>query len=420
MRSPPRRKSARHGGVTSDGYTPRAATEADWDGLADLLSLAFNDDWDDTVRAVERIVFEPDRALVVDRGDRIVGTAGIFTRDLTVPGAVLPSAHVTMVGVAPDHRRRGLLSTMMARLLTQAGQAGEPVAHLWASEGAIYQRYGYGMAAQRAAIDAPREVQLRQPPPAGAVRQVPLDAGTPPELPPVYERVRAGRPGWSSRDARWWRRILADPKTLRHGATALRATVHDGPDGPDGYALWRVRNDHTGGPGAVEIKELVAGTLPAYLGLWHFLLNVDLTRSCRYWLGAADEPLLYLVDHPRQLNQRVGDSLWLRLVDLPAALAGRRYAADVDVTLAVTDPLLPGNTGTWHLVGGPESASCTRTGRPAQLRADIGALGAAYLGGAALGVLAAAGRVTELDPGALMRAGPAFGWHRAPSAIEVF
>jgi predicted acetyltransferase len=402
-------------------YILRPGTADDFDAVADLLSDAFHETYDAEGLEVERAVYEPERAALAWAGEQLVGTSGSYVRELTVPGAIVPSAHVTMVGVEATHRRRGILTRMMGRLFEDAQRAGEPVAHLWASEGRIYQRYGYGLAAARLVIEADREAQLRVPPldPDGVLRSAaPADAV--PDLRKVYEQVRAQRPGLSGRDDRWWAHTLADPTSWRNGATRRHVLIHETGAEVDGYVLWRVREGSGDKPGTVLVRELLATNPAAYQSLWQFLLNVDLTRRVEYPFAAPDEPLLYLVDEPRRLGTTLSDALWLRLVDLPAALSARRYQSPVDVVLAVEDPMLPENSGRWHLTGGPSAASCTRTDRPADLDCDLGALGAAYLGGASLGTLAAAGRVRELVPGTLAPASAAFGWHRAPSAMEVF
>ena len=406
--------------MNSDEYVLRTGTPEDFDQMAELLAVAFHEDWDEETVELERGVYEPERAALAFLGDTMVGVSASYTRDLTVPGGVVPSAHVTLVSVEATHRRRGVLTRMMAQLFDDARRLGEPVAHLWASEGKIYQRYGYGLAATRLTLDADHEVQLRERPSGtGRLRsgQVKDMAG---DLQKLYEQLRPQRPGLSSRDDRWWGRMLADPKSWRLGATPLRVVVHENDDGIDGYAAWRVRNDRETDTGTVLVRELIAANPAAYQALWHFLLNVDLTRRVKFSFAATDEPLLYLVNEPRQLNAKLADALWLRLVDVPAALAARRYPVPVDVVLRTEDPLLPGNTGTWHLVGGPEHARCERTDREPDLDCELGALGAAYLGGTPLGALAAAGRVRELVPGTLAAADAAFRWHRAAAAMEVF
>jgi len=406
----------------------RVGTPEDWDAVSRLLFTAFNDTFDDEQSRVERGIYEPDRTLLTVDGDDIVGIGAAFTRDLTVPGAVVPTAHVTMVSVSPTHRRRGLLRNTMTRQLTEVRAAGqEPIAALWASEGRIYQRYGYGLATARVGFDIDaREVRLTDPPAGeqagGRIRSVEATAVLT-ELAKVYEQLRVDRPGWSSRDDRWWAYHLADLPARRHGSTEARTIVHEGPSGVDGYALWRVKNSwDAGGPnGEVIVNELLATNPTAYVQLWRFLLSVDLTRSARYWSGSVDEPLLYLANEPRRLGARLADGLWVRVVDVGAALSARRYAAPVDVVLDVTDDLLTENSGRWRLVADASGAGrCTRTDAEPDLAFDVSVLGAAYLGGASLGSLAAAGRVTELRAGALGPATAALGWYRPPSAIEVF
>ncbi|MEH0983284.1 GNAT family N-acetyltransferase [Micromonospora sp. CPCC 205556] len=403
----------------------RVASADDFDDIAQLMADAFHNPFDAEAREVERGIFEPDRGLLVRDGGAAVAHAAAFTRKLTVPGATVPAAHVTMVSVAVTHRRRGLLTALMRRQLRELQDAGrEPVAVLWASEGRIYPRFGYGLAAQRLTVECRATTELRLPEPTAASGTLRLadPAAARPELARVYERVRPDRPGWSTRDERWWRYVLADPAAWRGGAMPLRAVLHESPDGVDGYALWRTRDewDRFGPRGEVRVHEVVAASPAAYLALWRTLFSVDLTRQLSVTRLAVDDPLLHLVDEPRALGAQLVDALWVRLVDVPAALAARRYATAVDVVVEVTDPLLPENTGRWRLTGGPDGATCVRTDDPAGLACDVRCLGELYLGGAGLGALAAAGRVHELRPGALAAAGPAFGWHRAPAPMEIF
>jgi predicted acetyltransferase len=403
----------------------RTGTADDYDAISDLLGFAFHHTIDRETRDVEGAVFEPERSLVVEDAGAVVGHAAAYSRELTVPGGPVPAAYVTLVGVAPTHRRQGLLTRMMRRQLADIAAAGrEPVAVLWASEGKIYQRYGYGLASERLEFEvATREIRPPQTPLAAdaKLRLVePADAVA--DFAKVYEQLRTDRPGYASRDDRWWQARVFDPESERDGGTALHAVVHDTPHGPTGYALWRTKGEWDAkGPNAqIQVREVVAADPAAYAALWRLLLTIDLARSATFAFGAVDEPLVHLVDEPRRLGARMLDGLWVRVVDLPGALAARRYAADVDVVLDVTDPLLPQNTGRWRLTAGPDRATCVATDDPADLACTVLELGSAYLGGPSLGALAGAGRVRELTPGALARASAAFGWHQLPTAIEVF
>lgn len=178
--------------------------------------------------------------------------------------------------------------------------------------------------------------------------------------------------------------------------------------------------DKSGPAGEVKVSQVVAANPEAYRALWRFLTSIDLTRSVSYMFGAEDEPLPFTVSDPNAIGVSSDPSLWVRVIDVPAALCGRRYAAPVDVVLDVADELLSDNAGRWRLVWDGDSASCERTSSEADIRLDIKELGAVYLGGTSLQALAGAGRVTEMRPGAVRAATTAFGWHRAPSAIEIF
>ncbi|MDR7278740.1 GNAT family N-acetyltransferase [Catenuloplanes atrovinosus] len=400
--------------------TVRPGTEADLDAILQLIFASFHDPPDPALEAAQRAVCEPERSVVATDGELLAGHLGSFGRELTVPGGIVPAAHVTQVGVAPTHRRRGVLTALMRRHLTDAP---EPVAALWASEGRIYPRYGYGLAAPHLTITAAtREVRL----PDGVPGR--LRVGTPTALRAVlteiYEAVRPHRPGWSSRPSAWWDYRHDDSAASRGGGTALRVVVREGPDGPDGYALWRVVDgDNPANPrisATLAVKEFVAASPAAYLDLWRFLFGIDLTARVTYHHAALDEPLLYLADDPGWLGTRWEHGLWIRLRDVPAALSARRYATPVDVVLELTDALLPANAGRWHLRGDLDGASCEHTSAPAALALDVRDLGAAYLGGTPLSALAGAGLIDERVPGAVAATSAALGWHRAPSMIETF
>ncbi|MTK04363.1 GNAT family N-acetyltransferase [Micromonospora sp. CP22] len=401
-----------------------AARAEDYDEVGRFLAAVFHQNVEPEVHEAERAIFEPERALLVRDGSELVASAAAYTRDLGVPGGAVPAAHVTLVAVAPTHRRRGLLTAMMHRQLRQIHDSSrEPIAVLWASEGRIYPRFGYGLAAQRFHVSG-ETTELRLPAPTPDEGRLRLDspADRQADLARVYDAVRADRPGWSSRDDRWWRYVLVDPEAHRGGATARRVVLHEGPDGVDGYGLFRTKSDWAdAGPNSlVTVDEVVASTPAGYRAIWRMLLSLDLTRRLSWMRAAVDEPLLRLVNEPRRLDFRLVDALWVRVVDVPGALAARRYAADVDVVIEVTDELLPENTGRWRLRGGPTGASCTPASGPADLACDVRCLGELFLGGVTPVALADAGRLRELRPGALAAASPAFGWHRSPSAMEVF
>jgi predicted acetyltransferase len=406
----------------TDNITIAIPTDADWEPMLGCIGLAFGASQDAEEGNAERICWEPERSLVARRDGEIVGTAGIYTRRLAVPGGVVPAAHVSMVSVASSARRQGVLTRFMRQHFVDIKAEGEPIAVLWASEGRIYQRFGYGLGALRVGVTAAtREVSLLAAAPIDRLRDT-----TPGQVRSVmeklYDEAYQARPGWSQRHQAQWDYRLADLKSWREGASPLRAVVHHGDEGPDGYALYRVQNNwsRTGPEGVAKVVEQVATTPQAYAALWHYLFNIDLTRSTEVYSCGTDEPLLTMVNEPRRLAATLSDAVWVRIVDLPAALTARRYATDVDVVFEVTDAEIPANAGRWRLRGSLSTATCEATTDEPDLRCDIRVLGTAYLGRDVLYPLGGAGVVDELRPGALARAATAFGWYRAPSSIEMF
>ena len=381
-------------------------------GLA-LLCLAFGEPPHPDDRGAEGDVVDPGRFYAAEQDGALVGTAGSFAFTMTVPGGPVPVAGVSWVGVHPTARRQGVLTGLMRRQLDDLHAGGEAVAALWASEGGIYQRYGYAPAAWSLSVAVPRGAAFVEPVPRGGVRLVLPRAEV---LAPLYDAVVAVRPGWPARDAAWWRYRLHDPEHTRSGATALQAAVTDG-----GYVLYRQKPAWIDGiaAGTVEVRELVAANPTAHARLWRFVLDLDLTTEVTARSVAPDDPLLQLLAEPRGAKARYSENLWVRLVDVPAALAQRRYAADLDVVLAVEDAFCDWNRGTFHLVGGRDGAACTRVDTSADLSVGVADLGAAYLGGTSL--LSRRTTVVENTPGALSRTSTAFGpLEAAPCCPMVF
>ncbi|MDQ2688758.1 MAG: GNAT family N-acetyltransferase [Chloroflexota bacterium] len=368
-------------------------------------------------------LFEANRAIAAYDGDRIVGTAGIFSFQLTVPGGVLPAAGVTIVGVHPTHRRRGILRRMMRLQLDAIRERGEPLAILWASEGNIYQRFGYGLGSLRMGVSIGRDRSAFRLPhtPAGTIRFVEPDEGKR-LFPPVYEAVRGGRPGFFDRsDTYWDTEFFPDPEHWRHGASAAFHVVHEVAGEADGYARYRIREDWSGTPNSsVIVNELIATNPAAHLDLWRYLLDIDLMGKIEAWNIPPDDPLVLTVAEPRRMNLTLGDALWLRVVDVSSALAGRRYRSDGSLVLEISDEFCPWNDGRWRLTvegGVPFVEPSTDA---ADLTCDITDLGAAYLGAFGFTQLADAGRVGEAQPGALRRAEDLFRTDRAPWCPRVF
>jgi predicted acetyltransferase len=371
--------------------------------------------------AVERSVTEFARSIVAVDGDRFVGTAGAFTFELTIPGGRAPMAGVTAVAVSPTHRRRGILTEMMRRQLEDVRDRGEPLAGLFASEGSIYGRFGYGMASPGVHLKVERDRSAFAHPhrPQGQVELVERGEAMN-AMPFAYDRTRLEQPGALGRDAAWWEYRFTDLESWRDGASPYFFALHRDRRDVDGYVVYRVKHDWQGvSRSQLQVRELVAATPGAYADLWRFCLDHDLIHEIEAWGRPADEPLLYMVAEPRRLQLRVIDMLYLRLVDVAAALEARRYRTSGRLTFEVRDSFCPWNDGTYTLHGGPDGSSVTRGGDP-DLILDSTTLGMAYLGGPRFTSLARAGRVEEVRPGALADADAMFGWDPPPWCGSMF
>ena len=367
-------------------------------------------------------VFELERMhAAVDDDGSIVGGAGAFDFRMTVPGgAQLPTAGVTVVGVLPTHRRRGILRSMMRAQLDDVHARGEPVAALWASEETIYGRYGYGLASLNAQFDVDKSYAAFRPgvETVGSVRLVDFDtAGQ--QLPPVYDAVQRVTPGMYERSDAWWKnRQLVDPENFRFGGSPKHIAVLEVDGEPQAYAIYRlhVSFGDLGPETKLRTLEVVAATPAATVSIWRYLLDVDWTKTVSASLQPVDHPLLLLLARPNFSKPTLSDGLWVRLIDVGAALSGRSYATDAPLVFDVRDAFCPWNEGRWRLEGGEAS----RTNDAADLALDVADLGSVYLGGFTFRDLQRAGRVEELTDGAVYGADATFRTEGLPWCPEIF
>ena len=372
---------------------------------------------------------EFDRTLAAVDGTQLIGTAAAYSFQLSVPGPdMMPAAGVTWVSVLPTHRRRGVVTSLMRRQLTDVAARGEPLAVLWASESAIYSRFGYGQASWYLGFTIQRfegRLTAAASSSADGIRlRIAEAADALPELAKVHDTVLPSRPGFFARNDAWWRSVIFDPAEDRDGQSPLRCLIAEDDSGPRGYALYagQDRWEDFLPLNVLTVRELIAADAGASAALYGNLLSRDLTSEFRMSRRPVDDPLLYQLADPRRSRPMLNDSLWARIVDLPRALAGRSYSAPVDLVLEVRDDILASNAGRWRLrsAGEDGDAACEPATGPADLALDITQLGAAYLGGTRIGALAEAGLVTELRPGAVRRLSAAMAWDPAPWCPLVF
>jgi predicted acetyltransferase len=404
----------------AERYPIRPVTEAEFDEFEAVTSHAFVlPPSSDGHRAHEIARLEFDRCIAAFDGADQVGAATAFSFQMTVPGGQVPAAGVSWVSVLPTYRRRGIMTALMRCQLSDIRSRGEPVAALLPTESQLYGRFGYGPATRQATFTIRRgEGSLASDAPADpAIRlriAAPQDARR--EMAKVYDQVRESRPGFIARPGIWWDRVLREPGS---GCAPLCCLLAEDASGPRGYAVYagdsRWQDDDSLSDCTLMIRELVAADPAAGAGLWGDLLSRDLVTEVTVPHRPADDPLLFQLADPRRVRARVADGLWVRLIDVPAALAARRYSCPVDAVIEVRDGLLPGNAGRWRLYaddGG--TVSCERTTAEADVSLGVRELGAAYLGGTRLGSLAEAGMVTERRAGATARLSAALSWDPSP------
>jgi predicted acetyltransferase len=352
------------------------------------------------------------RAWVVRDGDDLVGNYGVYSMTMSVPGgSAVPCAGVTAVGVAQTARRRGLLRAMMSAALDEAVERGEPVAALFASEAAIYGRFGFGAAAPTFAHRIDRSAAFRDPVDPRLVRSAsPQDAAA--SWPAIFDAMREQRGGCVSRDRAAWRMTVEiDPPAWRDGRSGRRLVHVPG----RGYATYRIKKGGDGHlpAGEVQVGELVATDPEAEAALWQHVCDVDLTTTVRSWLRPPDDALPQLLVDPLRARTTVADPLYVRLLDVAAAFGARTYATTDTLTLAVHDADRD-QSGTYRLDAGPEGAQVDRVDRDPDLSMPVDVAASVWLGGVRATQLLAARRLEEHTAGAAARLDRLVAVDRAP------
>jgi predicted acetyltransferase len=374
------------------------------------------------LEAVERFsaLLRPERMHIARDEGRIVGGAGAFTYRMAVPGGEIPAAGITVVGVLPTHRRRGALTSMMRAQLEDCRSRGELAAYLWASEATIYGRFGYGLASRNGSVSIATERTRFAVPfePRGVVRLVDFDEAAR-TFPRLYEQLFAERPGMFSRTKEWWElRRLDDDPSRRHGRGPKNLALLELDGEPAGYAIYHVKQEEHAGAskGTVTILEVVAPSAEASRELWRWLLDFDWTSEFSANLLPLDHPLFLLLAEPRRMRFTINDGVWVRLLDVGAALSARSYEGDDTVVLELADAFLPENAGRWRVsAGGAE-----RTDAQAEIALDVTGLSSVYLGGFSFADLVRASRAEELADGAVARADALFATPADPWCAEIF
>jgi predicted acetyltransferase len=407
--------------LSIDIRTVPAADQRRW---YEVINIAFGEDVPDGQWELEQKMFEPERALGVYDGDDVVGGGSAFSFRMTVPGGRKASVGgVTMVGVMPTHRRQGALRALMARQLSDIRDRGEPIAALWASEGSIYQRFGYGLAMVNGSLEIERDRATFRLPvePSGNVELRDADRARA-DVKRIYDIYQARTPGFYERDDEWWDVVLSDAEFRRHGMSKRHTAVYMRDGGAVGYALYRIKGDWipTGPANTLFVQEIIALDPAALQQLWRYIFGVDLMHSIRSRLGPIDHPLMLMLAEPRRMQLRATDGVWMRIVDVKAALEARAYAADGSVVLEVSDAFMPEVGGRWRLTTGGGDGLAEPTSDSPDIQMDITDLASVYMGGFRFASLGRASRTVECTEGARARADAMFASTDAPWCPEVF
>lgn len=393
----------------------RKLTESDLDAFEAAEDSAYSSGPHPEDRAAFREVFDYERSLAAFDNESIVGGACYFKLGLSIPDGQVNGAGVTFVFVVPSHRRKGIVTELMRRQLDMMRAENIPVSALHAAESGIYGRFGYGAAAHTETLEIERaHAGFAEPVrPAGNFRLVD-DNEAAQVFPAVYEKYRATTPGLFARDALWWKLRLRE-HGKSSGSEGWMKIAYERNGEATAYAVYDVNlNWENALPlSRMQVEEIAYVDNKSYAAIWHYLLSVDLIKSVRAY-APVDPPIWSMLADRRRLNRLTRDGLWVRVVDVPAALSARSYLSEGSISIQIQDSFCSWNEGTYRLESSDGKVSCEPTDAKPDITLSAATLGAIYLGGSNLHTLAAAGLVEEHIAGAISTANAMFSWHTAP------
>ena len=343
--------------------------------------------------------FDLGRSVAVFDQGIIVGGSHSHRVEMSLPGASTIISGVCNVSVQPTHTRQGVMTQMMKYQLNDFHDRGEPVAALFSTESIIYGRFGYGIGSlyERWTIERPYTAFTRPYDCPGRIVFVnPADITK--DLPDVYRRSTKDRPAMFQREAHHWERDSQAHEHTLGGPGGLFYVAYEEDGKVDGYATYRSTGT------TLVVNELMAATKEANAALWRFCFDMNRMSTTEALKRPVDDPLPWMLADPRRLERSTRDGVWVRLVDVPAALALRRYLQAGKLVLEVKDDVCPWNQGRFELEGSSVGASCRPTDSSPDLVLSVTQLASAYTGAVSLSTLAHAGLVEELTPGALLQA----------------
>ncbi len=413
-----------------DGLEIRAPREDEFHQIVEIADIGFGEETTAEDEEALRRSFPFERALCAYDAGRMVGTLGFYSLELTLPGRqALPAGGGTWGGTLPTHRRRGVLTALFRGQFADMAERGDSLSVLLASEAGIYRRFGSGPATSIASFSIERAYAgFAIPLPKAAPERISLvsDVEAAARLAATYESLRLQQPGAVTRSPKWWADYLRDRLVERQGATKMYHAVHSRADGsPDGYVSYRIKEQWSASTpmNEVIVVELLAADADAYKALWHYIIGTDLCQTISCWRGRVDEPLRWLLADSRRLAvNAVADDLYVRLLDIPRALAAREYSAAGELVVEVAERFPAVGTHRYLLqTGGPgEGSDCRPSDREPDLSLDADGLGAAYLGGVSFSTLARAGRTAARDARSLALADAMFSTGIAPYCCTMF
>lgn len=400
--------------VMGNGITIRRATADDWDELVHVdhrgFGYAHEQWWADSYDGV----IDLERFQLALDGAEIVGVAGSYELEVTLPGgASVPMSGTTWVSVSSTHRRRGVLRGLMDALHRDADERGEPVASLWASEAGIYERFGYGLATQHrnTVIDTPR-VRWREDlvSPARSTRFLQGDEAAR-HVADTWDRFRRTRAGEVARSAAW-HRMMAIHMARPDGATTPTYYLAHA----DGYASYRIDQRWREGraAGRLHLSELVAITPQAHVDLLATVLATDLMVEVDTWCLPLDDPLPFLlVDRRAVRTTVVNDGVWVNVRDVRRCFGARTYGSEDRLVIEADGER-------WAIEGSPEGGSCRKVRTRPDLVTDQATLGSLLYSGFRPSLLAAGRRLEARSAEALRRADAFFLGERLPLSITSY
>lgn len=354
---------------------------------------------------------------------QIVGTGGADQYVLTVPGGnTIGMAGIMGMGTLPTHKRKGIFSSVINKLHSQAKERGDVIAGLWASQSLLYTRFGYGLSTLREdwTINTNHTKLLKQKKESIRFELVDKEKALI-EIPKIYDTFRKCQNGATDRTEGYWNYILYEDDSAKYnksGNCGFFFVLAYKDNKPSGYAIYNFNKEsgvaHEDDKGTLDVQEIISTDKETNIALWHYIFGIELVEEIKINQRAPGDPLYLMLENPRKLKRETIDGLWVRIVDPIKMLEKRKYNSEGNITICIAGQNQKDIEGTYSIETDGTNTEVKKVNKKPDISMKASDLSSIYFGAVSPGEYFQAGNLEIENQNSLIELSKMFFVQQAP------